>query len=162
MQVLYYATSEDLESKSPSVVFFLSESDRNCKMSAVAAFELLRASSGKRRSRVPEYPVSCSAHVMRNGSVPSLRSSFRLSSRCFHLRSLAAMYLASTLRRERRWWTIHMSMEESRGFWETKVPLWHKNIWCRSTGFLAGPKILQDVDQFDSHPEERKLKQKLN
>ena len=65
----------------------------------------------------------------RTGSTSFFRSQFRghRSTRCFQLaQSVAGYYLASKLRRDRRWWAIHRSTEEKRGFWESKVPMWHK------------------------------------
>ena len=48
------------------------------------------------------------------------RSAIRRSSGAKIMFNSSALFLASSfLRRERRWWAIHRSTEEQRGFWET-------------------------------------------
>ena len=49
--------------------------------------------------------------------------------------------LVTSRRKERRWWAIHRSSADQRGFWETKLSLWHRiaesyNIPGEADGYL--------------------------
>ena len=45
---------------------------------------------------------------------------------CRLLSSIVELDLVTSMRKERRWWAIHRSSADQRGFWETKVSLWHR------------------------------------
>ena len=56
-----------------------------------------------------------------------LRRTPRMLCKHFALqRSFVLSFTAASMRRERRWWTLHRSLEDQSGFWECERPLWHR------------------------------------
>ena len=112
----------------------------------VCALDLLKRTSSRDSARPcpSSQVVSSGDRLSASRSVASLRSdsSRRRSRLASHSgsRSLTTSFLAffvsSSLRRERRWWRIHDSLEERRGFWETKIPLWHRKAGAEAPDFL--------------------------
>lgn len=62
----------------------------------------------------------------------SASSSMRTLSSCKTMSFFLAAYMAQSMRRERRWWAIHRTLDEQQGFWEKKVPMWHKKAAMRT------------------------------